>query len=252
MINKQWYKEIWSLDIKNQSWVEDTQNQINFIINTLKLNGNERVLDLACGFGRHSLLLSCLGYEVVGVDITTDYILDAKKEAEAMNLKAEFINADIRDLNFKNEFDVVLNLADGAIGYLENDDENLKIFDVISKSLKKHGKHFMDICSARHAELYFPKRNWEIGIKSLSLPEFKWDKDSRRMLYSQLEIEYGKTVERPMNIESNTSTRLYSKDELKKIFNKRGMKIINTFSNYYGKIDSNKDLQLLVYSRKVL
>ena len=39
----------------------------------------------------------------------------------------------------------MLNMADGAIGYLEDDEENHKIFSVIAKALKKGGKHFMDI-----------------------------------------------------------------------------------------------------------
>lgn len=52
-----WYKNIWSLDIKNQSWVEDTENQVNFIIKTLGLLVMKVYLiwpvDLA---GTHSLL----------------------------------------------------------------------------------------------------------------------------------------------------------------------------------------------------
>ena len=36
-------------------------------------------------------------------------------------------------------------MADGAIGYLEDDEENHKIFSVIAKALKNGGKHFMDI-----------------------------------------------------------------------------------------------------------
>jgi 2-polyprenyl-3-methyl-5-hydroxy-6-metoxy-1,4-benzoquinol methylase len=121
MINPQWYKNGWTLDIKNQSWVEDTPNQIDFLIKTLELRGNEKILDLACGFGRHSLCLAKLGYIVTGVDITKEYILDAKKEAKKLGVKIGFINDDIRNLKFYEEFDVVLNLADGAIGYLEND-----------------------------------------------------------------------------------------------------------------------------------
>ena len=69
-----WYKKIWTLDIQNQSWVEDTNRQVDFLIEILKLNGNERILDLACGFGRHSLELARRGFDVTGVDITPDYI----------------------------------------------------------------------------------------------------------------------------------------------------------------------------------
>ena len=90
MKNPQWYKEIWTLDIKNQSWVEDTTNQVDFIIKTLELSGNEKILDLACGFGRHSLLMGKLGYDVTGVDITKNYIIDAQNEAKKNRSKHKF------------------------------------------------------------------------------------------------------------------------------------------------------------------
>ena len=83
-----------------------------------------------------------------------------------------FICADIREVTFENEFDVVLNLADGAIGYLGSEEENLKIFDVISRALEARRSTFMDVCSAAHAEKYFPKTNWEIGEKALALAQF--------------------------------------------------------------------------------
>jgi len=37
--NSDWYKNGWTLDIKNESWVEDTENQVAFIIKTLGLTG---------------------------------------------------------------------------------------------------------------------------------------------------------------------------------------------------------------------
>ncbi len=249
-IDPQWYKKIWSLDIKNQSWVEDTENQVDFIIKTLGLTGKDRILDLACGFGRHALAFARKGFSVVGVDITKDFIDDAVKEAKSASLEIEFIHSDIRDLTYVNEFDVVLNLADGAIGYLENDEENLKIFDVIANALKPGGKHFMDICNAEHAEYFFPKRYWEVGSTTLSLPIFDWDKENRRMLFGGWEIKFGEIAQKPVSFEPSTSARLYSRSELDSILQQRQMEIINTFSDYYGKEASYKELQLMVYSKK--
>ena len=60
------------------------------------------------------------------------------------NLNAKFICQDIRTITFDKEFDVVLNMADGAIGYLEDDGENHKIFSVIAKALKNGGKPSSD------------------------------------------------------------------------------------------------------------
>ena len=241
----------WTLDIKNQSWVEDTENQVEFIIKTLGLTGKERILDLACGFGRHSISLARRGYSVVGVDFTKGYIDDAIMTAKTEDLNVGFILSDFRNLTYDREFDVVLSLADGAIGYLDTDEENLKIFDVISKALKRGGKHFMDVCNAEHAELYFPKRHWDIGSKVLSLPEFDWDKERRRMLYTDWEIKFGEIAKKPDIIESDTyGIRLYSRAEVEEILGDRDMKILKTFSNYYGKEETPKEMQLMVYSVK--
>ena len=138
-MSSDWYKKIWTLDIQNQSWVEDTKHQVDFLVEKLEIKGNEKILDLACGFGRHSLELARRGYDVTGVDITPEYVEYATTQAQAENLNARFICSDIRDVNFINQFDIVLNMADGAIGYLENEEENLKIFRIISKALKPGG-----------------------------------------------------------------------------------------------------------------
>jgi len=247
--NADWYKNGWSLDIKVQSWVEDTEKQVDFLIKTLSLTGNERILDLACGYGRHSLSLAKRGFPVVGVDITKDYIDDATQNAREQSLPARFIQSDIRDVTFKNEFDVVLNMAEGAIGYLENDAENLKIFDVISNALKPGGKHFMDVCNADHAEHYFPKTNWELGEKAIALAEFDWDKNTRRMQFGSYDIPYGLPAQKPAEFLAD-SIRLYSALELTEIFADRGMEIIETYSDFDGNKASYKKLPLLVCSLK--
>lgn len=243
-------EEGWSLHIKDQSWVEDTEDQVDFIIRTLELSGSERILDMACGFGRHSLELARRGFRVVGVDITKAYIEDAVSEAEKASLDVRFLCSDILDLNFYKEFDVVLNLADGAIGYLETDEENLLIFDKISEALKPGGKHFMDICNAEHAEAYFPKRHWQIGSKILSLPEFDWDKERRRMIYGGWEIVFGEVARKPVPLGKGEGARLYSLPEVVEILEKRNMHVMQTFSDYYGSPATKKEMQLMIYSQK--
>ncbi len=239
----------WTLDIKNQAWVEDTENQVDFLIRTMGLKGNERILDLACGFGRHALSFSRRGFPVVGVDFTDVYIEDAKANAKASGLSAEFILSDIRDVRFFEEFDVVLNLADGAIGYLDSDEENLKIFDAIARSLKPGGKHFMDICNAEHAQSCFPKRSWLAGNSELSLSEFIWDAATKKMYFTGYQLPYGEVTRRPV-LDKREGTRLYSAGEIKDILAARNMEVISTFSDYYGTESSPKHIQLMVYSRK--
>ena len=243
-------KSNWSLDIKKMPWVEDTEREVDFLIRRMNMRGRERILDLACGFGRHSIAFAERGFDVVGVDITPAYIKDARRTAENRHVQIEFVCSDIRDLNYCEEFDVVLNLADGAVGYLGSDEENLKIFDQIAAALKPGGKHFMDICNRNHAERYFPKKSWKIGSQSLSLAELNWNGQNKRMLYSGCTIPFGKPAKRPVFADPYPGIRLYSKQEISEIMAVRGMKVLDTFCDYSGSPDSCRQLQLMIYSQK--
>ena len=244
-----WYKEGWTLDIKNQSWVEDTGSQVDFLIQTLGLQGNERILDLACGYGRHSLEFAKRGYQVVGVDITKEYVEDANKEAGAAGLPAHFYQKDIRQVDYNEEFDVVINMADGAIGYLENDEENVKIFDVVSRALKPGGKHFMDIMSADYADAHFPCNLWEAGDISLTLSRFEWDKESKVMLYGQNDFSYGNPLAKP-NFAAGDPIRLFHAQEIKDLLSARGMDVVKIFGKFDGTPASANEIQMMVCSQK--
>lgn len=248
--DKTWYKKIWSLDIKNMSWVEETKFQVDFLWDSLGLTGKERILDLGCGYGRHSLELAKRGCNVVGVDITKDYVDDANKSANDEILSAEFIHSDIRDIDFTDEFDIVLNMADGALGYLENDEENFKIFQVAAKALKSKGKQLIDICNAGYAMKYFPTRNWEIGTKEIALSDFDWDNEKSIMYYGGLQLEFMKVLNQPLEIHC-FPTRLYGIPELKEIYRKNGMKYLEYFGNFDVMTKGSDDiLQIQVIAEK--
>lgn len=245
-----WYRKIWTLDIRDQSWVEQTTQQVDFMIMQLGLRGNERILDLACGFGRHALELARRGFSVVGVDITPAYVDFARQQAEMEKLDAHFLCADIRDLPFEKEFDVVLNMADGAVGYLETEEENLKIFRVISQALKPGGRHFMDIMNGNYAQSHFPCKLWDAGEKGLTLSNFEWDNESKTLIYGQMDFLYGSIMEKPLMEEGNP-IRLYSLGEIATIFSGLGMKVNRSFADFKGRPSSDNDIQLLVCSQKL-
>lgn len=245
-----WYKHGWTLDIKNQSWTENTSAQVDFIIKALELKGNERILDLACGYGRHSLEFARRGYEVVGVDITPVYVEDANMTAKKEELNASFFCRDIRDVEFQNEFDVVLSLGDGAVGYLENDYENSRIFDVIAKALKTGGKNFMDLQNGDYADAHYPQRIWEAGKKELTLSQFEWNKETRILLYGQRDFAYETVLEKP-EMNEGDPTRLYTKSEIESLFKERGMSLWKAYGNWTLEEVNEGHSQMLLCGQKM-
>lgn len=245
-----WYKKNWTLDIKNMSWVEGTLNEVDYLIELCRLRGTERILDLACGYGRHALEFAKRGYEVVGVDITESYIEDARKSAEELGLShVSFLCCDIREVTFCEEFDVVLNLADGAIGYLENDQENGKIFDVIRKALKNGGQHVCDLVCGDYALAHFPVKLWEAGEHSLSLSEFDWNPDTHIMMFGNRELAYGQPLTKP-EITEGDPTRVYTLAEIREIMKQHDMEVMKAFAGYSRIPSSQHSFQMLVHSRK--
>ncbi len=68
-----------------------------------------RVLDIGCGPGFFSILMSQCGHEVVGVDYSDEMVANAKKNAELMRQDIEFKRMDAQNLEFEDEsFDLVI------------------------------------------------------------------------------------------------------------------------------------------------
>ncbi|MDD3154338.1 MAG: class I SAM-dependent methyltransferase [Victivallaceae bacterium] len=248
-LDRDWYRNVWTLDIQNQSWTEDAARQVDFIIQTLHLSGKERILDLACGFGRHALEFARRGYPVVGIDLTQAYVEYAKNSAKAANLPAQFYCMDLREVAFKNEFDVVLNLADGAIGYLENESENNKIFAVIARALKPGGQHLMDLMNGEYADTHFPCQLWDAGAKGLTLSKFEWDAQTRILLYGQQDFRYGDTLPRPV-FDKGCPQRIYTGKELRDILASHGMTLTAAYANFSSRPANVNELQMEICSRK--
>lgn len=243
-----------SLNIKEMSWVENTEAEVDFVVEALGLTGSERILDLACGFGRHCLELSRRGYAVVGVDIEPALIADARQQATLVKLDVTFLQGDILELDICEQFDVVLNLADGAIGYFATEADNLKLFDVLARALRPGGRHVMATCSASHARKHFPKRHWEAGSRTLSLADFSWKGDTSRMIYRGHVLRFGEAlapIPDRFEDEGQLGLRLYDLDEIARILGERGMTVTAAYGGYTTAVPASADrLMQVVCSTK--
>lgn len=67
-----------------------------------------KVLDVPCGTGRVAVELAALGYDVTGVDLTAEYLADARAAAVARNVELALRESDMRDLPWRDEFDAAV------------------------------------------------------------------------------------------------------------------------------------------------
>jgi SAM-dependent methyltransferase len=105
----------------------------------LNLPEDAKILDLACGKGRHSIYLNQLGYDVTGADLSENSIHAARASE---NDTLHFMVHDMRE-PFPTKYDAIFNLFT-SFGYFEQDSDNIKTLRAICDSLSEYGFAVID------------------------------------------------------------------------------------------------------------
>ena len=115
------------------------------ITHYLNLPEDSKILDLACGKGRHSIYLNQLGFDVLGADLSENSIIEASKNTnKTLNFKVH----DMR-MPFENKFEAIFNLFT-SFGYFENDEDNLTTLIAIKDSLSEYGFAVIDFMNVNN------------------------------------------------------------------------------------------------------
>jgi SAM-dependent methyltransferase len=249
-IPQDWYATAFDGMSAEMAWTERTESEIRRALTMLRPQGAERILDLACGTGRHSLELVRQGFSVVGVEISPELVEIAKKDAGEQGLEATFIEGDLRELDFNDEFDIVLNLNDGAIGYFETDEENHRTFEVISRALKQGGQNLIQVPNVLYARARLPQRSWIPSANMVELVEHRWNKKERYMEGAMIPLRFGETLE-GLDKRIEFRQRLYDVDELREIYAPVGMTLDRVFhGNGRPKEPTDSQFEIFVSARK--
>lgn len=103
-----------------------------------------RVLDLACGPGRHSIPLAGNGFHVTGVDRSSFLLSQARNYALRERVGVELINEDMRLFSRPDQYDLALSMH-SSFGYFEDPMDNRAVLKRVYGSLKRGGMFFIDL-----------------------------------------------------------------------------------------------------------
>ena len=110
----------------------------------LNLKPGARILDLACGKGRHSVYLNKLGFDVTGVDLSPSSIEYASQfENDSLHFKVQCMCKAMPE-----EFDAVFNLFT-SFGYFERDEDNFRTIASIKEELAPGGYGVIDFMNVK-------------------------------------------------------------------------------------------------------
>jgi len=198
----------------------EAEHFIRLLIDHLELADRARVLDLACGKGRHSIQLQKMGYRVVGVDLSANSISAAKQHE---NEDLHFLRDDMRHFDLGIQFDCIVNLFT-SFGYFNNPDDNQLVLANVKRHLKPGGLFVMDFFNEKKV------RSCLVPFTEKILEGVRFELTKRvddGFVKKHIKIDNGKQV-----IDFEEKVQLLSPSQITSWVEKAGLKVIRTFGSY--------------------
>ncbi len=247
-VRPDWWRNIFnSLYLKTDADVVDdlkiTRDEVDLIGEILKPHTESRILDLACGQGRHSLELARRGFNnIEGLDRSHYLIAKAKTRAKREGLNVKFREGDARKIPFANDtFDFII-IMGNSFGYFENANEDKFVLEQVFKALKPRGRVLIDVADGDFLRENFQPRSWEwINKKYFVCRERSLSSDEQRLISREVITH----VEKGVIADQFYAERLYSEEKIKQLFDSIGFKDIEFHGQVTPDSRRNQDLGMM-------
>jgi len=220
---KDWFSSDYYLSVYSHRNDDDADEFLNNILKYIPLAKGSKVLDAACGSGRHSIVMAQKGFNVTAFDLSIPLLNVAVADTRVLNLDVKYFNSDLRFVPLKEKFKIILNLFT-SFGYFEDDEENFAFINSSYSMLEKNGYFVFDYFNSGYLRnnLVIESEKCINGLKIL---------EKRKI--SENRILKNITIEKE-GIKSNfeESVHLYSSGEILNKFSAIGFKVVNIFGGY--------------------
>jgi 2-polyprenyl-3-methyl-5-hydroxy-6-metoxy-1,4-benzoquinol methylase len=246
-MKKEWFVDWFAskefLDVYSHRNSADAEKLINLILNSIELKNESKILDAACGAGRHSIILAQNGFNVTAFDLSKELLNIGKKKAEELKLSINFINADIRKFFINEKFDLVINLFT-SFGYFETDKENYSFINNAFSMLNEKGWYVLDFLNKTFVEKNLISHS-ERKVNSQIIIE------NRKIIANRV-IKEIQIIEGEKQRNFVESVKLYSAEDIIKSFENIGFKLKKIFGNYIGEeFNREKSERLITIFQKL-
>jgi 2-polyprenyl-3-methyl-5-hydroxy-6-metoxy-1,4-benzoquinol methylase len=215
-----YYKDIWRHIFPDKT----TQAEVDWMIDYAKLNSGNNILDLMCGYGRHSLELAKRGISVTAIDNLPEYINEIREQAVKGNLPIECNCLDVLEVDLNKEYDAILCMGNSLQFF--NEEDILRLFSNIAAHLKPGGKIFINTWTIAEIVIKnFKEKTWSKVDNLIFLTESKFQFQPTRIESNSIIItEAGDREER------SAVDFIYSIAEIESMFNKAGFQLKDIYS----------------------
>jgi cyclopropane fatty-acyl-phospholipid synthase-like methyltransferase len=242
----EWFREWFNTDeylyVYRSRNEQDAKKLVELIVKNVNLPENSKVLDLACGAGRHSILFAQKGFKVTAVDLSENLLKVARHSAKEAKVNINFVQTDIRHFCINKKFDLLVSLFT-SFGYFDNDKENFMLFDMVQELLNENGSFALDYFNPIYIRKNLVRKSEEQFNDGKIIQERKIVEN--RVIKRIKIIKDGKEKDFMENV------RMYPLEELKREIEKRGIMIKHVYGNSDGdSFDAENSKRIVLIAQK--
>lgn len=258
-LDQHWWKYLFSSTYNDTSLylktdgdvVEDpeiTRAEIDVFSQALQFEPKDRILDLCCGQGRHSLELAQRGFtNVSGFDFSNLLISTARERAAQLGLGLEFTQGDARQLPYPpSSFDKVLILGN-SIGYFHSESDEFRVLSEVARVLRVGGKLVIDLADGDFLRENFQPRSWEwVDGTMFVCREREMSSDNQRLISREIISLTDKGVIK----DQLYSERLFNFSTMTKLLHRAGFTDVQNYTQFSP--DSKRDQDLGMMEQRII
>lgn len=223
-VDKDWFVSWFDTHYYHMLYQHRDDNEANAfirrIVEEIKLPEQSKVLDLACGKGRHAQALANLGMKTLGIDLSPSSIEKAKCfENESLRFKV----ADMRYPVADEEFDAVFSLF-SSFGYFKDDRENFMVIESVSQMLLKGSFFIFDYLNV----LPFVEKTENQQEKEIDNVLFV----TQKMVTNDAIIKKIRVLDKDRNLSFEEYLKKYDLTQFEDWFQQTGLQLKHVFGDY--------------------
>jgi D-alanine-D-alanine ligase len=221
----------------------NTREEVDLLVVGTAVERGDRILDLCCGQGRHSLELARRGFRhVTGLDRSRYLIRLAKKRGRQANLPVSFHEGDARRFRLGDgEFRCVCILGN-SFGYFDRPEDDLAVLESVRRALASGGTLAMDLMDGEWMRDHFEPRSWEwVDQNHFVCRERALAGDRDRLISREVVVH----AERGVIADQFYAERLYSRERLGALLIRAGFSNVRFHSVAAPDSARNQDLGMV-------